>query len=421
MDGTPRLAADAEHAATTAPDQVHHPGQDQSPDRPPAPTGSARGWLRRAMAVGDERLEAALHFALERPVSLYGAAVLRIGYGLLYLIFLLHEFPHRDEIWGPGSPWTPALARELFGQTGWFSLLTLSDSPVYFQAVYTIAVLVCLLFALGWQTRMLSILFAVIVTSFHGRAIFMGDGGDNLLVLMAIYLAFTACGRRWSLDSWWRSRHPPRRAVLPDSPDEPGAPAELTARQQIEIARRRLVTVLHNCAMLVIAVEMCYIYGTAGLFKVQGNLWQNGTALYYVMRLDYFRAWPALSDFVGSHLFVITLVSYLTVLVQILFPAALFSRRIKYVFLVMLLGMHLGIMVLLGLPIFSGAMIVGDAVFLPDRFFVAAGRLGRAAWDGLRGRLAGRRAVALVAGEAAPASAAAATGQIPLAREGNGE
>jgi hypothetical protein len=43
----------------------------------------------------------------------------------------------------------------------------------------------------------------------------------------------------------------------------------------------------------------------------------------------------------------------------------------------MLLGMHLGIAVLLGLPLFSGAMIVADAVFLPDRFYRFLGRMWR--------------------------------------------
>jgi hypothetical protein len=42
---------------------------------------------------------------------------------------------------------------------------------------------------------------------------------------------------------------------------------------------------------------------------------------------------------------------------------------LKYVFVTILLGMHLGIAILLGLPLFSGAMIVADAVFLPDRFY----------------------------------------------------
>jgi hypothetical protein len=110
---------------------------------------------------------------IEHPVSLYAASVLRIGYGLLYLAFLLREFPHRDEIWGPGAPWTPALATELFDQTGWFSILTLSDSRLYFEVCYAFAVVTCALFMLGWRTRATSIVFAIVVASFHARSMFM--------------------------------------------------------------------------------------------------------------------------------------------------------------------------------------------------------------------------------------------------------
>ncbi|GDY64178.1 hypothetical protein SAV14893_035710 [Streptomyces avermitilis] len=69
---------------------------------------------------------------------------------------------------------------------------------------------------------------------------------------------------------------------------------------------------------------------------------------------------------------------YLTVLLQVAFPFVLFGR-LKYPVLTVLLGMHLGIAVLLGLPLFSGAMIVADAVFLPDRCYLLLGRLWRRA------------------------------------------
>ena len=138
----------------------------------------------------------------ERPVSLYAAAVLRIGYGLLYLAFLLREFPHRDEIWGPGSPWTPELAES--------SCSTRPAGPASSpcptagrtsRLCYAAALVISALFMLGWRTRAMSVLFAVMVASFHARAIFMTDGGDNLILLMAVYLVLTACGRRWSLDA----------------------------------------------------------------------------------------------------------------------------------------------------------------------------------------------------------------------------
>ena len=312
----------------------------------------------------------------ERPLSLYAAAVLRIGYGLLFFVLLVREFPHRHEIWGPQSPWTPGLSRQMTGESGWFTFLTLSDGRGYFEACYALALVTAVLFALGWRTRAMSILFALVVAGFYGRNVLITDGGDNLTVLMAIYLCFTACGRRWSLDA----RRARRRAGRPG-----------------EGVRPFTVTVVHNCAMLIIMAQMCILYGAAGLYKVQGGLWENGTALHYVLNSDLFRPWPALSDLLDGHHVLLGIASYVTVLVQVAFPFSLFSK-LKYVLLVVLMGMHAGIAVLVGLPMFSAVMILGDAVFLPDRFFVFLAREGRA----LRARRRAPRARAINENRAVP-------------------
>ncbi|MGP3979454.1 HTTM domain-containing protein [Streptomyces sp. 8N114] len=307
----------------------------------------------------------------EQAGYLYAAAALRIGYGFLYFVFLLREFPHRDEIWGPGSPWTPALANELFVQTGWSSILTLYPGRLYFETCYALAIVTSLLFMLGWRTRAVSVAFAVIVASFHARTIFMTDGGDNLILLMSLYLCLTACGRRWSLDARRRRLHSSAASAgLP-------APAEIASvRHQLGTTRRHLVTLIHNCGMLVIAAQICLLYGAAGLYKVQGSFWGDGTALHYALNIDLFRPWPALSQMVDRQTIFIAVAGYLTVLLQVAFPCLLFSR-LKYVLLPMLLGMHLGIAVLMGLPYFSAAMIVADAVFLPDRFYTSVARFLR--------------------------------------------
>ncbi|QHY96679.1 Sporulation-delaying protein SdpB [Streptomyces sp. S4.7] len=303
----------------------------------------------------------------ERPLSLYATAALRIGYGLLYLGFLLREFPHRDEIWGPGSPWTPELAAQLYDQTGWASILALSDSRTYFELCYALAVVTSALFALGWRTRAVSVLFALVVASFHSRSIFMTDGGDNLILLMAFYLVLTACGRRWSLDA--------RRAARDGAK---GDGRTTTPTGQLRYARIMLVTVLHNCGLIVIAVQVCFLYGSAGLYKVQGGTWGSGTAMHYVLNLDLFRPWPGLSQIADEQTVLLAITGYATVLLQVAFPFVLFGR-LKYPVLTALLGMHIGIAVLMGLPLFSGAMIVADLVFLPDRFYLALRRLcGRA-------------------------------------------
>jgi hypothetical protein len=355
--------------------------------------------METEQARAPHRIVAFLTVLTERPVSLYAAAVLRIGYGLLYLVFLLREFPHRDEIWGPGSPWTPELARQLFDQTGWASILTLSDSRAYFETCYVLALVTSALFMLGWRTRAVSVLFAVVVASFHARAIFMTDGGDNLVLLMAMYLVFTACGRRWSLDA--------RRTRLRAAAGKNTCPPTDRAAAGFHNSRRTLRFVLHNCGMFVIAAQVCFLYGSAGLYKVQGGTWGNGTALHYVLNLDLFRPWPELSLAVDEHDVMIGIACYLTVLLQVAFPFVLFGR-LKYPVLTMLLGMHVGIAVLMGLPLFSGAMIIADAVFLPDRFYRSLGRWWRRtsrrqhAWSA-----AGdppRREQALVPSQLAPSS-----------------
>ncbi|MFI9391598.1 HTTM domain-containing protein [Streptomyces bauhiniae] len=346
-----------------------------------------------------------------RPVSLYAAAVLRIGYGFLYLGFLLREFPHRHEIWGPESPWTPALARQLFAQTGWHSFLTLSDDRAWLELCYAAAVVTSTLFLLGWRTRITSVLFALVVTSFHARAIFMTDGGDNLILLMSLYLVLTACGRRWSLDA---RRVRVKAARTDGEPRKPVNGGPLV--QELRDARRTLTTVVHNCGMFLIAAQVCFLYGSAGLYKVQGAMWGSGTALHYVLHLELFRPWPALSQFVDAHTTLIAVAGYMTVLLQVAFPFVLFGR-LKYPVLVMLLGMHLGIAVLMGLPLFSGAMIVADAVFLPDRFYLFLPHLYRSLTRGGRPVLREAAGAASVPAQAGPAplgsSARPAEGEDP--------
>ncbi|NEA37657.1 HTTM domain-containing protein, partial [Streptomyces sp. SID13031] len=50
-------------------------------------------------------------------------------------------------------------------------------------------------------TRATSVVFMAGVLSLQKRSIFIGDGGDIGIHLMAIYLVLTRCARVWSLDA----------------------------------------------------------------------------------------------------------------------------------------------------------------------------------------------------------------------------
>ncbi|GGS90218.1 HTTM domain-containing protein [Streptomyces griseoviridis] len=363
----------------------------------------------------------------ETALGPYQTAVLRIGFGLTWLLFLLREFPHRHELYGPDGPWSWGLARRLTGDNGAFTVLMWSDGRVWFEAVYALAVLSATLLVLGWRTRTLSVLFMAGVLSLQNRSVLVGDGGDNVLHLMSVYLVFTRCGRVWSLDARRARRAAAARERGERAGDRTGpvlwavlglvlAGATLSGRlvgHDVEwtvpallwgmwlvqalwwAAGRRagggeprvlldvIGNVTHNAALLVIMAEACLIYATAGWYKVQGSRWQDGTAVYYPLRLDYFSPWPALADLLAASGTLVMLLTYGTVMAQVAFPFTLFNRRVKNVLLAVMMTEHAVIAVVLGLPFFSLAMIVADAVFLPTPFLrrlggvVARGRWWR--------------------------------------------
>ncbi|MEV1061624.1 HTTM domain-containing protein [Streptomyces sp. NPDC050263] len=345
----------------------------------------------------------------ESALGPYQSAVVRIGFSATWLLFLLREFPHRQELYGPDSPWDWELARQLIDTNGAFTALMWSDGQGWFQAVYALGLLTSVALLLGWRTRTMSVLFMVGVLSLQNRSVFMGDGGDNVVHLTSIYLVFMRCGQVWSLDARRARREREARARGERVTDRVGPvlwaasgfvlvtvtvagrfhseatiPVLLWAAwvvQGLWWAVRRLRkspeprilcevigNILHNGALVVIMVEACLIYATAGWYKIQGSRWQDGTAVYYPLHLDYFSPWPELTDLLAGSGTMVLLATYGTVIVQVAFPFTLFNRRVKNVLLAVMMAEHAVIAVVLGLPFFSLAMIATDAVFLPTTF-----------------------------------------------------
>ncbi|MFC9926819.1 HTTM domain-containing protein [Streptomyces sp. NPDC127190] len=359
----------------------------------------------------------------------YQSAVIRIGFAGTWLLFLLREYPHRQELYGPAGPWGWNLAKQLTTDNHAFTALLWSDGQLWFECFYVLAILASAALLLGWRTRTASVLFMVGVLSLQNRSVFVGDGGDNVLHLMSFYLVFTRCGRLWSLDARRAAREAAARERGERVPADWTGPAlwtvlglalvTVTATGRFDngwlvpallwtawaglglwwaVGRRAatsphpqilldvIANVLHNGAMFVIAAEACLIYATAGWYKIQGSRWQDGTAVYYPLHLDYFTPWPGLADLMSASGIMMTIAAYGTVMVQVAFPFTVFNRRVKNVLLVLMMAEHAVIAVVLGLPFFSLAMITADAVFLPTSFLRRIQALALRA----RGRFAGQ-------------------------------
>ncbi|ANP48225.1 hypothetical protein J2Z21_003800 [Streptomyces griseochromogenes] len=369
----------------------------------------------------------------ESALGPYQSAVIRIGFAGTWLLFLLREFPHRQELYGPDGPWSWDMAQQLTSDNHAFTALMWSDGKGWFEAFYLLAILSSVALLLGWRTRTASVLFMVGVLSLQNRSVFVGDGGDNVLHLMSFYLVFTRCGRVWSLDARRAARVEAARARGEQVRADRVGPvlwavlglalggATLAGRfdngwlvpallwtvwavlglwwavQRRARSREPLIlldviaNVLHNGALFVIMAEACLIYATAGWYKIQGSRWQDGTAVYYPLHLDYFSPWPGLADLMSSSGTIMMIVTYGTVMVQVAFPFTLFNRRVKNVLLVLMMTEHAVIAIVLGLPFFSLAMITADAVFLPTSFLLLLGAWAARARERLPRRGAGDR------------------------------
>ncbi|MEU6576121.1 HTTM domain-containing protein [Streptomyces sp. NPDC046805] len=300
------------------------------------------------------------------------------------------------------------MARELISTNHAFTALMWSNSQLWFEVVYVAGMASAALLALGWRTRTTSLLFMLGVLSLQNRSPLMGDGGDNIVHVMAVCLVFTRCGQVWSLDA---------RRTAADREDGGGRPdvigigmwafftvalAFVTALGKLStgwalllwgflfaqaawwLVRRcapgepravmeMMGNVLHAGALLVIAVEVCLVYSTAGWYKIQGALWQEGTALYYPFHLAFFTPWPALSHAIASSSLLVLLLTYGTVMAEVAFPLVLFNKWTRVAVVALMMTMHAGIGILLGLPLFALAMMSADALFLPTAFLRRVG------------------------------------------------
>ena len=84
-------------------------------------------------------VSAAIARLTESALGPYQSAVVRIGFSATWLLFLLREFPHRQELYGPDGPWDWELARQLIDSNGSFTVLMWSDGQVWFEVRLTLA------------------------------------------------------------------------------------------------------------------------------------------------------------------------------------------------------------------------------------------------------------------------------------------
>ena len=240
-----------------------------------------------------------------------------------------------------------------FGQHGWlsseaigtlqnarfaWSFMWLFESSSALLAVHYLSLIVLACFTLGLFTRVTSILAFLITVSYANRVSPALFGLDQVNAMLAMYLMVGPSGARYSLDRWMA-----RKRVC-DTSAEPGP------------------SVAANVSVRLIQIHMCVIYLFAGLSKLQGRAWWNGTAIwgavanleYQSIDMTWLVNWPLL----------VNLLTHVTVVWELSYCVLIWNRLTRPLVLCLALPIHAGIGCCLGMMTFGTVMLIANCAFV---------------------------------------------------------
>jgi hypothetical protein len=260
--------------------------------------------------------------------------VMRIGFAILILIQSLVLLPDVAYWFSDQGVLTTQSARRLAGTQKW-SIFFLVEGDVWLGYFGVISLFVHgLLLGLGVYSRVQLAAIFLWLVSFQHRMPLIHDGEDTVFRLFAFFLMFLPLDASYSLMGFLR-----------------GKPNEQVADEQL-------------WGLRLIQIEMTAIYASTFLSKLAGETWQNGTAMWYVSRMNdnYGRLIP--SEWFDSH-WMSQIGSYGTLVIEAFLPIGLWIPRLRWIAILLGVVLHLGIEMSMNLFLFEWVMILGLLSFVP--------------------------------------------------------
>lgn len=127
---------------------------------------------------------------------------------------------------------------------------------------------------------------------------------------------------------------------------------------------------ISHLGIYALMIQVSFVYFFTALAKLQGELWLNGTAVYYTMRVRDFMATDWNIPLTENHYFVV-LGTYFTLLWEMAFPFLIWFRQTRFYIIVGGVILHLGIWIFMRIDNFSWVMMTSYLVFIKDDEYMA--------------------------------------------------
>jgi hypothetical protein len=286
--------------------------------------------------------------AAHRTVSV---SVARCGLAVGLTHFYLSNYHQRRFLWGSDGLLSHAGWLHVGNPLGALSPYRLWPGEFGFEVLFHLGLFLGLAFGL-FGGRLLSGANWFMLTGLQGQNPLLLDGGDNLLRLLLLFLVLTDNNLYMAVG----------------------------ARRRRERLRHRLGEgsarfFVHNCGVLLMVFQVLALYGAAVLWKLSGEPWRDGTALYYVSRATEF-AYRPLPSFVLENPVLVTLLTYGVIVSQVVIVWFTVRRQRPFLVLGTALALHIGIAVSMGLVTFSVVILSADAVLVGNAAWMALAAAG---------------------------------------------
>ena len=221
------------------------------------------------------------------------------------------------------------------GSYAWSHLDWFAGSPTMLLVAHCVGMLVVLLFAAGIQTRVTSILTAVIAIGYCNRSIGADFGLDQILAFLCMYCAVGNSGGAYSIDR-----------MLAFGRNLPAPPASATT----------------NIAIRLIQIHLCIVYFFAALGKLQGATWWSGEAVWLAMASYEYQQIDM--TWLANYLPLVSAMTVVSLFWELLYPALVWPRLSRPIMLGVAVLVHLGIGLCMGMLEFGLVMLVANMAFL---------------------------------------------------------
>ncbi|WP_460802397.1 HTTM domain-containing protein [Microbacterium sp. GXF6406] len=308
-----------------------------------------------------------------RKHAQYGTAIMRIVLGLVGLGLLFSNFAARSYLYGPAATWTQESVdpQAALPRVWLFSIVRhLSHSMLFITLVFIVLAVLAALIVVGWRIRLVLPVYFVLWVSLIETNDAVSDQSDNVYRICLFFLFFADSARRLSLDARRREKAGyVRGGVL------------VRAWKGAPVLPEWLTNAAHNLVLVILTAQVSIIYASGGLYKASGTLWEQGIAVYGPLQTQlYGSSWPWLSELATTWGPAVVIASWGSIILQVSFPFMLMNRFTRVIALLGIVGFHISIAVLMGLPWFSLAMISIDAIFVRDRTWLAIGHGVTKSW-----------------------------------------